>query len=596
MSNGLMKQVAIGAQDFEKLRESNAFYIDKSDFIRQWWESADDVTLITRPRRFGKTLNMSMMECFFSVKYAGRGDLFEGLSLWEHDRYRKLQGGWPVISLSFAGVKAKDFQGAKDGIINAIANAYNAHYYLKNSEALTEEEKNNFDAFRDYIADPSEHKEMADSLVAAALQKLSFYLEQYHGKKVLIFLDEYDTPLQEAYVSGYWNELVSLVRTLFNCTFKTNAYLYRALLTGITRVSKESIFSQFVTNSEGIDDLRTHQCASDFDLNNLKVVTTTTDRYNTAFGFTEEEVLRSLEERNLAGEMHQIRFWYDGFIFGKKAGIYNPWSITMYLDMREYGAYWADTSSNILVSELIRTGTPELKIQMEELLTGGCIEVELDEQVIFEQLKKKKGAIWSLLLASGYLKPQERFFSEEKSKFVYRLKLTNHEVEMMFRDMIAGWFPEDKTAYGNFRKALLAGDLDYMNQYMNEVAQELFSSFDTGRRPSAKKQPERFYHGFVLGLIVDLTGRYHILSNRESGLGRYDVMMEPMRETDDAIVMEFKVFSRQKDKTLAQAVKNALRQIEDMKYDAELMARGIPKERIRHYGLVFDGKRVLIGE
>ena len=591
-------RVSIGTQNFEKLRESNSFYVDKTDFIRQWWENGDDVTLITRPRRFGKTLNMSMMECFFSVKYVERGDLFKGLTVWDDSRYRELQGTWPVVSLSFAGVKAKNFQGAKDGIINAIANAYNVHSYLKYSNVLTEEEKSNFDAFRDYMADPSENKEMADSLVVTAIQKLSFYLEQYYGKKVLIFLDGYDTPLQEAYVSSYWSELTALIRSLFNSSFKTNSYLYRALLTGITRVSKESIFS---------------------DLNNLKVVTTT-DRYSTAFGFTEEEVFRALEERNLAGEIEGIRFWYDGFVFGSRAGIYNPWSITMFLDTGEYGAYWADTSSNILVSELIRTGTPELKMQMEELLTGGCIEIDLDEQVIFEQLKKKKGAIWSLLLASGYLKPQVRTFSQEKSKFVYKLKLTNHEVEMMFRDMIAGWFPEDETAYGNFREALLADDLDYMNQYMNEVAQEMFSSFDVGRKASAKKQPERFYHGFVLGLIVDLAGRYRIRSNRESGLGRYDTcrkegpiedgripcdlrahqrtsiyVMEPVRETDDAIIIEFKVFFRQKDKTPAQAVKSALKQIEDKGYDAELMARGIPEERIRHYGFVFDGKKVLIG-
>lgn len=422
------RTISIGTQSFEKLRESNSFYVDKTDFIRQWWENGDDVTLITRPRRFGKTLNMSMMQCFFSVKYAGRGDLFEGLTVWDDGRYRKLQRTWPVISLSFAGVKARNFQGAKDGIINAIANAYNVHSYLKNSNVLTEEEKSNFDTFRDYMADPSENKEMADSLVVTANQKLSFYLEQYYGKKVLIFLDEYDTPLQEAYVSNYWSELTALIRSLFNSSFKTNSYLYRALLTGITRVSKESIFS---------------------DLNNLKVVTTT-DRYSTAFGFTEEEVFRALEERNLAGEIEGIRFWYDGFVFGNRAG------------------------------------TPELKMQMEELLTGGCIEIDLDEQVIFEQLKKKKGAIWSLLLASGYLKPQERVFSKEKGKFVYKLKLTNHEVELMFRDMIAGWFPEDETAYGNFREALLADDLDYMNQYMNEVAQEMFSSFDVGRKPSAK--------------------------------------------------------------------------------------------------------------
>ena len=424
-------------------------------------------------------------------------------------------------------------------------------------------------------------KELTDNTIVWAVNTLMSYMMRYYGKKVIVLLDEYDTPLQEAYVYGYWKELTALLRSMFHSTFKTNDYLYRALLTGITRVSRESVFS---------------------DLNNLKVVTTTTDRYCTAFGFTENEVFDALRRRNLESEMDNIRFWYDGFHFGSRTDIYNPWSITMYLDSGEYGTHWADTSSNALVSELIKTGTPELKMQMEELLSGQCLKVELDEQVIFEQLKKKKGAIWSLLVASGYLKPEERTFHSEKGKFIYKLKLTNHEVELMFRDMISAWFPEDEVSYNNFKEALLIGDLDYMNQYMNEVAEEMFSSFgnqckhwlhDTGRKPSEKTQPERFYHGFVLGLIVDLAGRYQIRSNRESGLGRYDVMMEPLNQSDNAIIMEFKVFSEQKDKTLEKAVENALKQIEKMKYDTELISRGICKERIRHYGFAFDGQTVL---
>ena len=326
------------------------------------------------------------------------------------------------------------------------------------------------------------------------------------------------------------------------------------------------------------------------------VITTTSDAYKTAFGFTEEEVSQALEAYGLTREMHHIRFWYDGFVFGQTAGIYNPWSITMYLRTRKYQTYWADTSSNALVSELIKTGSPNLKMQIEELLAGNSLEMELDEQVIFEQLKKKKGAIWGLLVASGYLKPEKRVFNHITGRFVYQLRLTNHEVELLFSDMISSWFPEDELSYNNFKEALLAGDLDYMNQYMNEISAEMFSSFDTGRKPSEKKQPERFYHGFVLGLIVDLAGRYRIRSNRESGLGRYDVVMEPLRETDDAIIMEFKVFSKQKDKTLENAMKNALKQIETMRYDMELTAKGIPKERIRHYGFAFDGQTVLIGQ
>lgn len=568
--------VSIGTQDYEKLRMSESFYVDKTDFIREWWENQDDVTLITRPRRFGKTLNLSMMECFFSAKYADRGELFEGLSIWEHEKYRKMQGTFPVIQLSFAEIKGQTFADAREGFAAVFRELYGKHRYLLLGDTLSEEEKKNYENLGQQAKEGElPAAELTDTVLARAVKNLMIYMNRFYGQKVIVFLDEYDTPLQEAYVRGYWKELAAFIRSMFHSTFKTNAYLCRALLTGITRVAKESVFS---------------------DLNNLKVVTVTTDRYCTAFGFTESEVKAALEERNLSAQMPDIRFWYDGFIFGSQSGIYNPWSITMYLDSLEYGAYWADAGSNAMISELIQTGTPMLKMQMEDLLKGGCLETELDEQVIFEQLKKKRGAIWSLLLAAGCLKPEKKTFSPGKGKFIYRLKLTNHETQLMFQDMILAWFPEDETSYGNFKEALLSGDLDYMNQYMNETAQAMFSSFDAGRGPSEKKQPERFYHGFVLGLTADLAGRYHIRSNRESGPGRYDVMMEPLQETDDAIVMEFKVFSKQKDKTLEQAAQNALQQIERMKYDAELTARGIEKSRIRHYGFAFDGQTVLIRE
>lgn len=568
--------ISIGTQDFEKLRTSGSFYIDKTDLIREWWERQDDVTLITRPRRFGKTLNLSMMECFFSTKYADRQDLFEGLSIWNSQKYRKIQGTFPVLSLSFAAVKGTTYQNTKESIVTVLRTLYEKHRYLLAGDTLSESEKKSFYTLGQYIEpDRDPMKELSDNTIIWALNTLTAYMSRYYGQKVIVFLDEYDTPLQEAYIHGYWDELTSLIRSLFNSTFKTNDHLYRALLTGITRVSKESIFS---------------------DLNNLMVVTTTSEEYCTAFGFTEEEVLQALDSEQLSGQIEDIRRWYDGFIFGSKDKIYNPWSITMYLRTREYGTYWADTSSNALVSELMRTGTPELKMQLEDLIGGKSLELELDEQVIFEQLKQKKGAIWSLLIASGYLKPEARIFNRKSGKYHYRIRLTNREVELMFVDMIASWFPEDETSYRNFQRALLDGDLDYMNQYMNDVAREMFGSFDTGRKPSEKKQPERFYHGFVLGLIVDLAERYHIRSNKESGLGRYDVMMEPLQDSDDAIIMEFKVFSKPKDKTLKKAVENALKQIETMRYDAELLARGIPKKRIRHYGFAFDGQTVLIGD
>jgi hypothetical protein len=338
-------------------------------------------------------------------------------------------------------------------------------------------------------------------------------------------------------------------------------------MTGITRVSKESIFS---------------------DLNNLKVITTTSKEYATAFGFTEEEVFRVMDEFGLT-DREKVKYWYDGFAFGNVEDIYNPWSILNYLDTGKFDAYWANTSSNGLVGTLLREANQDVKEKFEILIKGGTIESTLDEQIIYNQLGRKRNAIWSLLLASGYLKVVEVDFANE----FYRLKLTNYEVERMFRNMILDWFDTADNSYNDFIKALLLDDLDAMNDYMERVALNTFSYFDTGKRPSGT-EPERFYHGFVLGMIVELNGRYHITSNRESGFGRYDIMMEPTGD-DDAIIIEFKVFNKRKEKTLSDTVQSALNQIEEKKYEENLIHKGIPLNRIRKYGFAFEGKNVLIG-
>ena len=557
--------ISIGNQDFISIRKNNCFYIDKTDFIREWWDNQDSVTLITRPRRFGKTLNMSMVEYFFSINASECGPYFADLSIWKDERFREMQGTYPVISLSFADIKATTYESARRAVIRKLVKLYSTFGFIRSSELLNEKDCAYFD---------SVEENMSDDAAAVAINYMSDYLSRYYNKKVIVLLDEYDTPLQEAYIHGYWEKLTAFIRSLFNSTFKTNPYMERGLMTGITRVSKESIFS---------------------DLNNLEVVTTTSEKYSSSFGFTEEEVFHALENNGLFAERENISYWYDGFSFGKRKDIYNPWSITKYLDTGEYGTYWADTSGNALVSNLIRRSPAKIKSEMEDLLNGGAICTELDEQVIFEQLGKKRGAIWSLMLASGYLKVDRYEMENRTGKRQYYLKITNHETMLMFEQMIEDWFAEDESAYGNFKDALLVGDLDYMNQFMNQVALQSFSSFDSGKKASEELEPERFYHGFVLGLIVDLVGKYRITSNRESGFGRYDVVMEPLKENLDAIVMEFKVQNTVKEKSLEQTVKNALSQIEEKQYDTELLARGIPKERIRHYGFAFCGKKVLIG-
>ena len=554
--------ISIGRQDFEKIRTNNNFYIDKTDFIREWWESEDDVTLITRPRRFGKTLNMSMLEQFFSVDYAGRGDLFEGLSVWQEEKYRRLQGTYPVIALSFAKVKEISYQEARKKICRILSDLYRQFDFLWNSEKLTPREKELYQAVSD---------DMEDYVAAESLNALSNLLMRHYGKKVIILLDEYDTPMQEAYVSGYWDELVTFTRGLFNAAFKTNPYMERALMTGITRVSKESMFS---------------------DLNNLEVVTTTTEKYADCFGFTEEEVSAALEEYGLSEYQQQVKDWYDGFTFGSRRDIYNPWSILNFLDEKKVGSYWVNTSSNRLVSKLLQEGSPSVKKNFEDLLAGGALELEIDEQIAYSQLSTKKNAIWSLLLATGYLKVWETTFVERTGRAYYKLVLTNKEVAIMFEDMVRDWFSENDY-YNDFIKALLLGDVAAMNTYMNRVTREMFSYFDTGRNPYS--EPERFYHGFVLGLMVELSDRYVVTSNRESGFGRYDVMLEPRRVAeDDGILLEFKVQS-EGEKELSDTVTQALRQIQERDYQASLVAKGVPEDRIRKYGFAFCGKEVLIG-
>ena len=563
----MARNVAIGIQSFEDIIKDNCFYIDKTDFIKEWWDSKDSVTLITRPRRFGKTLNMSMIEHFFSVNYADRGDLFEGLSIWQHEDYRQIQGAYPVISLSFASIKETDFDTTRYQICYLLQKQFEKFSFLQKSDKLSDAEKA-------YCKKMTVEISSVDATMA--LHQLSDFLYRHYGNKVIILLDEYDTPMQEAYVNGYWDEMVIFTRSLFNSTFKTNPYMERALMTGITRVSKESIFSDF---------------------NNPEVVTVTSDKYATCFGFTEREVFVALDEYGLSEEKEQVKAWYDGFTFGEYTDIYNPWSILNFLDKKKYATYWANTSGNRLVGKLLREGNRNIKISFETLLKGESITSPIDDQIVYNRMGDNEAAVWSLLLASGYLKILEYEKMNEIAvtrKPKYTLALTNGEVARMFFAMVQDWFMETEVVYNDFIKALLQNDLEAMNEYLSKLTTTVFSYFDTGKRVTGP-EPERFYHGLILGLLTELDSEYILTSNRESGFGRYDVMLEPRDKIKNAYIFEFKVHKPLKENTLEETVENALKQIEEKQYETDLIARGIPKENIYKYGFAFRGKEVLIG-
>ncbi len=564
--------VNIGIQRFDKLRKQGAFYIDKTDFIREWWETGSEVTLITRPRRFGKTLNMSMLECFFSRKYEGRADLFDGLSIFGHDsdreKYRNLQGRFPVIFLTFANIKADRYTEMENKISEVIASLYNENYYLLDGDCLNTNEKEYYKKIK--IGMPRD-------IAVGAVHQMACFMQRYYNENVIILLDEYDTPMQEAWLSGYWDKAVIFFSSFFNATFKTNPYLERGMITGITRIAKESIFTG---------------------MNNLKVVTTTSDKYATAFGFTEQEVFDALDDMELGSEKEEVKRWYDGFTFGDHTDIYNPWSISSFIENNgKYENYWADTSSNGLVNSLMQTGVPGIKQTMEALLQGKSFETELDEKIVFDQLDGSVNAVWSLLLATGYLKVLDLKYVGERKRKVYTLTLTNMEAESIFENMVKGWFGgSTETYYNEFINALLHDNVRKMNTFMNKVALNTFSSFDSGNKPSDQTEPERFYHGFVLGMVVNMADTYNVRSNRESGYGRYDVMLEPVDKNGKAFIFEFKVLDPDEDEeTLEDTLAAAHRQIAEKKYETELVSRGFAPEKIRKYGFAFQGRECLIG-
>lgn len=555
----MLKTVGLGIQDYEKVINENAFYIDKTRFISEWWKSKDDVTLITRPRRFGKTLMLSTVEKFFSIRQGNNEELFRGCNVSKDPEMMEECGKWPVLFVSFAAIKADNYKSALIQFNQTFMDLKMNLSFIK--DRLTGDEL----GFWNKIS-----YDMDESVTEKCLNIFSALLKKYYGEKVIILIDEYDTPMQEAYVNGYWDEISGFMRNMFNGALKTNPNLQKALLTGITRVSRESLFS---------------------DLNNINIVTISSDQYADCFGFTEDEVFESLDTYGYGSEKEKVKEWYDGFKFGNTEEIYNPWSIISFLKTGKYDAYWANTSSNSLVSKLVREGSVEIKQAFEELMNGGVIRTKIDEQLVYGEMSGNENAVWSLLFAGGYLKPLE--IEGEGSQAVYTLKLTNHEVKDSFSLLVERWFENTGGNYSYFVKALLEGNIDDMMDTLSEICESMISTFDG----SGKAAPENFYHGLVIGLLVELRDRYEIKSNRESGLGRYDVMLRPKDKKDNAVIIEFKSKRRsEKGKSLEELCDMALKQIKDRKYETELKEAGYSKDKIKIFAFAFEGKELLIKE
>lgn len=556
-------KVGCGYQDFQDFVCGKQFYVDKTHFITEWLRSESKVTLITRPRRFGKTTMLSTVENFFDPRFAGHPEYFEKLKVWKDADSRHLYGTVPVISVSFGSCKGNDYGQAIRGMVNNLYNMYEAYHELLQSDSLDEDDRQEYRFIRTSLL-KGEHE-----MLGTAIQRLCRLVGKHYGAKPFILLDEYDTPLLEAYTDGYWEEMIGTCRQMFHCTFKENPYYSRAIITGVTRVTKNSLFS---------------------DLNNIEVDTVTCEAYNDCFGFTESEVMDALKCQNI-DTLNDVKKMYDGFIFGGQRDIYNPWSICNYMRTGQLQSYWTNTSSNKLIGEIIRRHPVRSKNEIEALIAGNVVHKKINENVTFQYLDGDENSLWSLFLAVGYIKADHVVKYGELTEC--DVSVTNQEVMEMFRYEILAMFENGNAVYNDFVNALLTHKVDDMSDILTEIAYTSMSYFDVGKGPS-ERTPENFYHGLVLGLIAVLHDRYRIISNRESGRGRYDIAMYPFEKDMDAFIMEFKVHDSRTEADLYQTAKHALSQIIDRGYEKDLLAAGISEERIYKLGFAFSGKEVMV--
>jgi len=558
----------IGISDFRKLilntgpRGEPYLFIDKSLFIKDVIDDPSEVMLINRPRRFGKTLNLSMLQHFFSEKVNNFDTkvLFNNLKISEYKEYMHYQGKSPVISLTFKDIKNISFSGAYDDCVRLISKAYEEHEQLLSDDSkLTERQKKQFELVL--------NREAAETDVRASLQDLTIYLHQHYGTKPYILIDEYDTPIQTAYLEGYYKEMVTFMREFLGAGLKDNSHLNKAILTGILRISKESLFSG---------------------LNNLKVYSLLNARYGQYFGFTEEEVYELLEKTHFENLISEVRTWYNGYQVGNTI-LYNPWSIVNFIqEDGKFSPYWVNTSDNALIKDLLIRSSTNFKIQFESLLQGDYVEKFINENIIFEQLNDNESALWTLLLTAGYLKITS--IKDMGQGALCQLEIPNKEVKDLYRVFIAEWLSgvNDATVFNYFLTELLNGNVDNFEENLRRMLLQIFSVHDV-----KGKQPEKFFHGFMLGLVsgVDLK-QYKIDSNKEAGFGRFDIIIAPIDPNKLGIILELKSIDKGGPEALIEAADAALLQIDKNQYHMAPLLQDV--RNCLKIGIAFSGKDLAV--
>ena len=550
-----MHGIGLGQSDFRALRIRKNYYIDKTMYIKDIIDNNSSVILVTRPRRFGKTLNMSMLRYYFDCSQKDNKDLFKGLKIMEQgEEYTSKLGYYPCIYLTLKDVNEDTYEKMILNMKTAMLNTYKEHMYLLDSDKIYPFEKekiNNILYFRE-----------DEVTLKNSVKDLSEYLSRYYDKPVMLFWDEYDVPLQTAYVEGYYEEAVKFFKTFYGTTFKDNQYLQKTVLTGVSRVAKESIFSG---------------------ANNFDVYTVLDDEFSDDFGITEKEMDKIIEDFEVQDEKEEIKKWYDGYIIGHTEGIYNPWSILNYLKNKELKPYWVNTSSNDLI-KLILKNSATVKEKIEQLLRDEEIEVPINLETVIVGIEQNEENIWGLLLGTGYLKVTGVV---DLAMGVYKVKIPNYEIKFLFQNIIRDWF-NDKVIGNNLNtilKDLVTLKLDEFEQKFKVLVRQMFSFMDVGENTA-----ENFYHAFVLGMLVGLKDSYYVNSNRESGYGRYDIMLEPKDKNGNSFIMEFKVYRKEKEKDINDTIESEKKQIEERKYEENLQEKGFTN--ITKIVFAFKGKEV----